>query len=228
MSPVPAERLLEVLSFRADSSAEPDQAFGLWRDFIRPIFDVELAEQASFASFGTTAEAVHLGQAVIYVCQSSSQTFLRRPADIVVSGLDHIMVQLYTAGSFTGDCDGRSVAVSSGDVLFLDLARLSITRVSAFTAITLVLPRAKLAKPLQTRSPRNGAAGRGGLDPVSRRQLAGHSAPRRAAIAASGGGGRRRRRSARRGEPGDRDRGRSKPPRYAPFVVAPKTISSFI
>jgi hypothetical protein len=151
MSPVPAERLLEVLSFRADSSAEPDQAFGLWRDFIRPIFDVEPAEQASFASFGTTAEAVHLGQAVIYVCQSSSQTFLRRPADIVVSGLDHIMVQLYTAGSFTGDCDGRSVAVSSGDVLFLDLAWPSITRVSAFTAITLVLPRAKLAKPLQTR-----------------------------------------------------------------------------
>lgn len=88
--------------------------------------------------------AWHLGTMMTGTFRSSALRFTRSRALVAGSGLDHLLVQLYVAGGFTGDADGRAVEVRAGDIVIFDLARPFATVASDFINITLLVPRAHM------------------------------------------------------------------------------------
>lgn len=85
--------------------------------------------------------AWHLGTMMTGTFRSSALRFTRSKALVAQSGLDHVLVQLYVAGGFSGDADGRAIKVQAGDIVIFDLSRPFHTQTSAFTNITLLVPR---------------------------------------------------------------------------------------
>ena len=86
--------------------------------------------------------AWHLGTMMTGTFRSSALRFSRSRALVGQSGLDHILVQLYVAGGFAGDADGRDVLVQPGNVVIFDLSRPFHTQTTDFTNISLLVPRA--------------------------------------------------------------------------------------
>ncbi|MCI1142450.1 hypothetical protein MOP88_09295 [Sphingomonas sp. WKB10] len=86
--------------------------------------------------------AWHLGTMMTGTFRSSALRFSRSRALVAQSGLDHILVQLYVAGGFAGDADGRDVLVQPGNVVIFDLSRPFHTQTTDFTNISLLVPRA--------------------------------------------------------------------------------------
>ena len=76
----------------------------------------------------------------------SSALAFDRPASLVAaSGLDHLLVQLYVEGGFTGVADREPIVVAPGDIVVFDLTRTLHTRASDFGNISLLIPRAFFA-----------------------------------------------------------------------------------
>lgn len=120
-----------------------EQRFTLWHDLVKPLFRVSLDEEPS-AAFRAEMRAVPVSDALLTHCASQAQTFERGIGDIRSSGWDHVVIQHYVSGGFTGLCGDRSVSVQAGDINVLDLNRTLRTRATDFSNLTLILPRDRL------------------------------------------------------------------------------------
>ncbi|EQB18339.1 helix-turn-helix domain-containing protein [Sphingobium lactosutens] len=93
--------------------------------------------------------AWHLGTIMVGWFRSSALAFDRDAALAAASGLDHLLVQLYVGGGFTGSAADRSVTVRAGDIVIFDLIHGLRTRASDFSNISVLVPRAFFAPTLQ-------------------------------------------------------------------------------
>jgi hypothetical protein len=96
------------------------------------------------AAFALDLDAWHLGTIMIGCFKASALRFARTPALVASSGLDHLLVQLYTGGGFAGDADGLPVSVEAGDMVVFDLSRPFATVATAFENVSLLVPRGLL------------------------------------------------------------------------------------
>lgn len=122
----------------------PNDQFEIWRQTLLPLFEVDYRGMHEGATFDASLRLIPLGDAVMSICGSQAQAFSRSMADVRTSGWDHIVIQNYTRGGFSGVCGDSPISVRAGDINILDLGNTLSTEASAFSNLTLVLPRARL------------------------------------------------------------------------------------
>lgn len=131
------------LPFSAFSTAEapPAERWELWRSSISVMFDVAPLDIAEDAPVHAEISACNLGSVVVGKTGFSAQSYTRSPSRIARDGLDHYLVQLYTAGGYAGTAGARSVELRPGDISLLDLGQPLDTRNPASRTCSLVIPR---------------------------------------------------------------------------------------
>lgn len=117
-----------------------------WRMTVAAFFDIEPLE----TQFNASLSSFSLGSMLIGESTASAQIFRRNEAVIQRSKIDHMMVQLYLSGQFTGMAEAVPISVGIGDICCFDLGLGFETHASDFANITMVIPKAAL-RPL-TRS----------------------------------------------------------------------------
>lgn len=122
---------------------------------VQDVFGVELAEPAE-AGRSIDVAAWHLGTIMLGVFSGPPLNFDRTPALVARSGLDHILVQLYTEGGFSGMAGTRPVTVTPGDLCVFDLTDTLSTRSTTFSNHSLLIPREALHLALDDLSPLHG------------------------------------------------------------------------
>lgn len=115
-----------------------DEAFGAFARSVEDVFSIARLDDGPYR---LELDAWHLGTLMLGCFRSSALAF-DRPADLVArSGLDHLLVQLYDGGGFVGVAGDRSIEVSAGDIVVLDLASTFRTRAEPFFNISFLIPR---------------------------------------------------------------------------------------
>lgn len=83
----------------------------------------------------------HLGSLILGSQHSPALVYYRSEEIIQASGMDHLLVQYYTRGGFTGVAGTQSMEMRAGDVCVFDLAQTMRTTTTDCHIITLVVPR---------------------------------------------------------------------------------------
>jgi len=138
--------------FLSTDLVEPGLRNDLWREITRPFFETtpDTAHGETILAGSVTSRA--LGTLLVGPTGFNRQHYSRDRRLVLQSGLDHYLIQLFTAGTFDGDAEGRTIAVSAGDVCVFDLARSFTTRVTTGATLSVAMPRDVLDKAVGGRS----------------------------------------------------------------------------
>ncbi|MBO0661689.1 helix-turn-helix domain-containing protein [Jiella sp. MQZ9-1] len=117
-----------------------EEKFDIWRNVVRPLFDVRPAG-GDPATFDGGANALHAGTVLLSRAKATAQSFHREVRKNTTPEWDHIVIQLYEQGGYVGDCAGTPIDLRPGEISVLDLARPLSTVASNFSNITLLIPR---------------------------------------------------------------------------------------
>lgn len=117
-----------------------DAAFAAFAQSIQDVF--ALTRLRPDAGSHTDLTVWHLGTMMIGTFRSSALRFERSGELIASGGLDHLLVQYYREGGFTGIAEGVPVTVRPGDTVVFDLGRTLTTTSVDFANISLLIPRA--------------------------------------------------------------------------------------
>lgn len=129
-----------LLSQRFDSAGmNSAEAFRGWQQAVAPVFDIEPID--AHGPFAATYDTYHLGDILVGIGSFDATAFTRSRQKALSDGIDHVMVQVYTAGGYTGMLDDRQITVRRGDLVTLDMARETRTASVASTNITVMIPR---------------------------------------------------------------------------------------
>lgn len=145
-----------VPSFTIDGAAVGKQAaLQAFGQAVQDVFAVEFVDPA-VVERPVDVAAWHLGTIMLGVFSGPPILFDRTPALIARSGLDHMLVQLYTEGGFSGMAGSQVITVTRGDICVFDLTDTLSTRSTAFTNYSLLIPRDALRSALDDLSPLHG------------------------------------------------------------------------
>lgn len=122
------------------STEEVSEEIG-FATFQHSVQDVFLLSRLSEGPYLLEISAWNLGTMMVGRFRSSAMAFDRPPALVATGGLDHLLVQLYVEGGFSGMADDRPVTIRPGDIVVFDLTRTLNTKASDFTNISLLIPR---------------------------------------------------------------------------------------
>ena len=123
---------------------EPDANAAAWREAVATLFDVDELAAGEAGPFQADLVTYAMGSVVLGITRASGQRFHRSLDTVARSGIDHVIVQLYTRGGYDGVAGERPMRVRAGDVCLFDLAQTLETRATPFENLTLVAPRPKL------------------------------------------------------------------------------------
>lgn len=129
--------------FQADTMNAEDNA-AAWREAVGTLFEVDELAWGEPGPFRADLVSYALGPVVLGATRASGQRFRRTPETIARSGVDHVIVQLYTGGGYDGVAGSRPMQVRAGDICVFDLAQTLETRATAFANVTLVVPRPRM------------------------------------------------------------------------------------
>lgn len=133
-----AEPGLPRQSFNSADS-DPAQAFAGWQAAVAPVFDI--APAFPDRPFAATYDSYHLGDILIGLGNFDATMFTRSLDKAQRDGLDYVLIQVYTAGGYTGHLDDRPVTVHPRDLVTLDMTRETRTVSLPSSNITVLLPR---------------------------------------------------------------------------------------
>ncbi|PNQ95160.1 hypothetical protein C1S70_30470 (plasmid) [Azospirillum argentinense] len=128
------------------------------RDILSVFFDAEPAgsendtedvPEGGGAGFVGSMTTYHLGSLLMARIDGPPVTLRRTSATIARSAAEHCLIQVYLDGGCTGTAGERAFAMRTGDVGVLDLAQPLAVETTAFSALTLVIPRAGLILPFK-------------------------------------------------------------------------------
>lgn len=122
-----------------------EDRFEMWRTLVRPMFEVEPIG-GDVSHFDGGADILHAGTVLLCRTAASAQRFDRVVPKHASPAWDHIVVQLYEQGGYVGDCGDREVGIKAGEISVLDLGRPFETVATAFSNITLLVPREVCAR----------------------------------------------------------------------------------
>ncbi len=120
-------------------------AFAAYCQVTQEIFACSLPPDVAPAAFQLDMTAWHLGAVMLGSIRASALDFDRSASIVTASGMDHLMIQLYTEGGFAGSAGDRPITVAPQDVCVFDLAQTLRTRATAFHNLTLLVPRPYMA-----------------------------------------------------------------------------------
>lgn len=141
VTPQPRSALVPRAVFQ--SSALPvKERFGAWRESALPLFEsIPVTRPETFQG---RVESVELDHVFIGTSWLSPLRFHRERKHPASTGEDHLLVQLYLSGGYSGHNGYRDVRVRPGDISLLDLGRGLETRATASNALSLIVPREQL------------------------------------------------------------------------------------
>lgn len=115
-----------------------------WREIARPLFDTTHSGGGGEKMLAGSVNSLLLGSLLVGRSSFNGQENRRDRRLILTSSLDAYMVQLFVSGTLEGDCDGRSISVSPGDIAVFDLARSFSNRVREGSTLIVMLPRERV------------------------------------------------------------------------------------
>jgi AraC-like DNA-binding protein len=134
------------LSNAASTTTDDVSQFGL---ALADIFAVTPLDPTT-GEIEIVANAWHFGTLMIGQFAAGPLAFHRSNELVATSGLDHLLVQLYVRGGFSGSADGQPITVEPGDLCVFDLSRTLETRATAFANISLLIPRVTFEAQMDT------------------------------------------------------------------------------
>jgi AraC-like DNA-binding protein len=133
---------LPIPSFGFQGSDMPStENYTAWREAVATLFDVDLQGRSDLGPFVADLQTYAMGSVLFGLARASAQRFTRSTETIARSGVDHIIVQLYMNGGYTGMAGEHPIAVAAGDICVLDFAETVETLATDFEALTIVIPR---------------------------------------------------------------------------------------
>ena len=123
-----------------------------WREVSRPLLEVSPPSDDPMATLEGSITSHAVGSLLLGVTTFNRQRYERDRHTIAQSGLDHYLLQLFTAGSLAADCEGRILSVARGDIVVFDLDRPLRSEVQSGSTVSIVLPRDRLEKALGWRN----------------------------------------------------------------------------
>lgn len=131
---------VEVTQFSVNQLAERER-FEAWRASIACIFDVWPHGRDSDHPFVGSIRTARFGELMLSRTETRRQVWRRSPLVIARDGMDHYMVQLYTAGTQLVDWSDGTVQMPRNGLLVYDLARPMQARATDLSNLTLFVPR---------------------------------------------------------------------------------------
>jgi AraC-like DNA-binding protein len=115
--------MTEIPSVTFDSAAyPPGEGFDVWRSAI-PVYDIALGPGIRNETFRAHGGAWFLGDLVLTRTTVSPLRMRRTPDRIRADGVDNFIFFALTAGSASGDFDGRAASFGAGQIVGVDLSR---------------------------------------------------------------------------------------------------------
>lgn len=122
----------------------PRERYGLWRESISCIFDVDAEASTRRDGFTASVDVHMFGPVMLARTSTLAQRWSREPLTIARDGMDHYMIQLFEAGNMIAEHDGGVTEAPRNGLVVFDLARPVNSRTDNFTNMSLVLPRTML------------------------------------------------------------------------------------
>lgn len=127
------------MAWSVSSDEQPD-AFETYRESLLDIYEATEVLDNGRTGFTSKTRVTRFGASVVGRGQSVAQTFIRTPATVRRSGLDHVSVVVNLTSS-AGDFDGHIVRSSAASVQFRDLTKPSSSRAEKIDVVNLMAPR---------------------------------------------------------------------------------------
>ena len=131
---------------------EPALRNDVWRAITGSLFETRLPPGNRKALLEGSVSLIPFGGLLVGTTTFNQQTYHRNQRLVVQTGLDQYLLQLFTAGSLNGHCDGHAISVLAGDICIFDLARVASTVVTPGQTISMILPRGPLDQANRGRS----------------------------------------------------------------------------
>ncbi|WP_419813113.1 helix-turn-helix domain-containing protein [Bacterioplanoides sp.] len=119
---------------------ESEEAYWQWQQNMAPLFDAQVDAESRHC-FSASAEVYLAEHCVVSTSQYSEQTFERDRYWSEQYDPEHLVVQLYFRGGFSGLSAGKGITVKPGDIAVLDLRYHLKTRDQTSDMICIVIPR---------------------------------------------------------------------------------------
>lgn len=144
MSDANNQALLERSFFTTRHLGTKRAKISAWQESCSFIFDYRPRLEDEVCDFEAQIESYNFGSLITSVCQSRRATWHRSPLDAAANGVDHYLIQFYTAGhgNFSGDAEEGDFRTN--DILVLDATRQTDSVTTDFRNLTLWVPRALL------------------------------------------------------------------------------------
>jgi hypothetical protein len=134
--------------FSVNRLAERER-FEAWQASIACIFDVRPQRHQAARSFEASIQTLRFGELMLARTNTHAQFWRRSPLTIARDGMDHYMVQIYTAGTQLVEWEDGTLQMPRNGLLVYDLSRPMQARSSDLSNLTLFVPRPVL-EPLLT------------------------------------------------------------------------------
>lgn len=114
--------------------------FGLWRDSIGVLFDIEAGEDAGRFGYCARLDSAMAGDAMVSRVRAGAQTFARSSLRAYRDGIEGVMFQVFTSGQVRRSDEAAPVA-AEGALVGFDLTRDMETINSDFDLVSIIFPR---------------------------------------------------------------------------------------
>jgi AraC-like DNA-binding protein len=119
----------------------PEDNYSAWRSAVATMFDIDMPGRGDLGPFHADLRTFAMGSVLFGLARAAAQRFHRTNETIARSGVDHVIVQLYVKGGYTGVAGKRPIVVRQGDICVLDFAETLDTQATDFENLTIVIPR---------------------------------------------------------------------------------------
>ena len=123
------------------NSLKTGERFGVWRDSIAVLYDVELDPGLGDDQFAAEIHGFLYDDLMIARTRTSAQRYRRTGARIAQDNVDHYMIQFFVDGRQRIRRGSRDAESGPGDLMIHDLASDHFAESSSFDNLSLIVPR---------------------------------------------------------------------------------------
>ena len=129
---------------------DQSERYEVWRDSISCIFQADAEKDVRGADFSAHIDANMFGPLMLARTESQKHVWRRTPSIMARDGMDHYMIQAYERGALQWGGGLGEQRLPQRGLLILDLAQPMESESTAFTNLSLIIPREMLDAALKS------------------------------------------------------------------------------
>jgi AraC-like DNA-binding protein len=129
------------LRFDSETHLDPAERVAAWREAMALSVDVAF-EPEEATTFAGRLAFYALGTVLLVDAETTPHTMIRDRRTIARTGEDHVILDVFPYGGFTGTVGGKPLTVGPGDGFVMDLRGTLRVRLAATRFLGLIVPRA--------------------------------------------------------------------------------------